>query len=217
MAGIWWDRAGSFKILHDINPLRLKYIEQRAGLFEKQVLDVGCGGGILSEAMAKTGAQVTGIDMAAPALGAARMHMELEGLDITYLQTTVEDMASKQSQCFDIITCMELVEHVPDPQSIVAACGRLIKPGGHIFFGTVNRTWMAYLFVIVLAEQVFRLIYKGTHTYNKFVKPSEMENWGRQSGMTPQNISGLRYIPFIRFCSLTKDTRMNYLMHFQKL
>ena len=216
MAEIWWDRKGILGVLHDINPIRLKYIDSGAGLEGNRVLDIGCGGGILSEAMVARGAIVTGIDMAPSSLEAARRRLSRSGLQITYLQTSAEDLAEEMPGRFDVATCMELVEHVPDPRSIVAACSRLVKPGGDIFFATVNRTWMAYLFVVVLAEYVFRIIRRGTHQYKKFIKPSELEEWGRLSGISLQNLTGMRYIPFIRFCSLTRDTRMNYLMHFRK-
>jgi len=216
MAEIWWDRNGPFKILHDINPLRLDYIRRRAELFQRQVLDVGCGGGILSEAMAEAGAVVTGIDMAESALGAARIHMAEKSLQICYRRATVEDLASELRGNFDIITCMELVEHVPDPLSVVKACSMLAKPGGDIFFATINRTWTAYLLVILLAEHVFGIMQKGTHTYRRFIKPFEMKAWAEQSQLECRHISGYRYIPFIRYRSLTRDTRMNYLMHFRR-
>ena len=216
MAGIWWEKEGALKVLHDINPVRVHYIDTCAGLAGKRVLDIGCGGGILSEAMARSGAKVTGIDMAVSSLEAARTHGNQSGLKITYLQTTAEDLAKGQRDHFDIITCMELIEHVPDPRSIVHTCSALVKPNGHIFFGTINRTWLAHLFVIVLAEHVFGIVQKGTHTHKKFIKPSEMENWAQQSGMKLQNVAGLRYIPFIRYSALTRYTGMNYLMHFRK-
>jgi 2-polyprenyl-6-hydroxyphenyl methylase/3-demethylubiquinone-9 3-methyltransferase len=216
MAETWWDRKGILGVLHDINPIRLNYIDSGAGLEGKQVLDIGCGGGILSEAMAARGALVTGIDMAPSSLEAARAHMNGSGFQITYLQTSAEALAEEMPGRFDVTTCMELVEHVPDPRSIVEACSRLVKPGGHVFFATVNRTWTAYLFVIVLAEYVFGIVKRGTHQYHRFIKPSELERWGRLAGISLQNLTGMRYIPFIRFCSTVRDTRMNYLMHFRK-
>ena len=216
MAGAWWDRKGSLGVLHDINPTRLDYIDSRAGLKGKRVLDVGCGGGILSEAMACRGARVTGIDMASGPLATAKAHLTGSGLQVTYLHTSAEKLAETMPGRFDATTCMELLEHVPDPRSVVAACSRLVKPGGHVFFATINRTWTAYLLVIVLAEYVFGIVPKGTHHYKKLVNPSELKTWGNMAGISLQNLTGMRYIPVIRFCSLTRGTRMNYLMHFKK-
>jgi 2-polyprenyl-6-hydroxyphenyl methylase/3-demethylubiquinone-9 3-methyltransferase len=216
MADAWWDKKGELRALHDINPVRLDYIDSRAGISGKRILDIGCGGGILSEAMARSGAEVTGIDMAEVSLESAKMHLRLSGCKVDYIQITAEDLAAKRKNYFDVTVCMELLEHVPDPQSIFNACGMLVKPGGHIFFGTINRTWAAYLLVVVVAERIFGIVPKGLHSYKKFIKPSEIESWAQKSGLKLIDLTGLRYVPFIRHCSLTRDTRMNYMMHFQK-
>jgi 2-polyprenyl-6-hydroxyphenyl methylase/3-demethylubiquinone-9 3-methyltransferase len=216
MADVWWDRRGAFGALHDINPVRLAYLRQRVDLAGQQVLDVGCGGGILAEAMARAGARVTAIDMAPAGLIAARRHMQAGGLKIDYRQTTAEDLARQAAGEFDIVTCMELVEHVPEPASIVRACGRLARPGGSVFFATVNRTWLARLLVIGVSEYVLGIVGKGTHTYQKFVQPAELAAWGRAGGLTLSHLCGLRYIPLIHYSSLCRGTAMNYLMHFRK-
>jgi 2-polyprenyl-6-hydroxyphenyl methylase/3-demethylubiquinone-9 3-methyltransferase len=216
MAEVWWDRNGEFRALHDINPIRLAYVRDRTELAAKQVLDVGCGGGLLSEALASCGARVTGIDMADASLAVARRHMKDSGLVIDYRQTMAEALADESPGRYDVVVCMELLEHVPRPASIIDACARLVRPGGDLFFATVNRTWLSWLLVIVAAERVMGIVRKGTHEYKKLVKPEELKQWGMQAGLSLKHLSGLRYIPFGGHASLCRSTRMNYLMHFRK-
>lgn len=216
MAGIWWDRNGEFKALHDINPVRLAYVRDRADLNGKRLLDVGCGGGLLSEALAACGARVTGIDMAEASLAVAQAHMQTSGLDIDYRRTTAETLAEEKPGSYDVVVCMELLEHVPRPASILEACARLVRPGGDVFFATVNRTWLSWLLVIVAAEYLMGIVRKGTHEYAKLVRPAELEQWGTQAGLQLENLSGLRYIPFGGHAALCRSTSMNYLMHFRK-
>ena len=216
MAGIWWDRNGDFKALHDINPVRLAYISQRIALTGKKVLDVGCGGGLLSEALAACGARVTGIDMAEASLAAAHAHMQVSGLTINYRQITAEALAGDTPGDYDAVVCMELLEHVPRPASIIDACARLVRPNGDLFFATVNRTWLSWLLVIVAAEYVMGIVRKGTHAYSKLVRPNELRQWGADAGLRLENLSGLRYIPIGGHASLCRSVSMNYLMHFRK-
>lgn len=216
MADYWWDRNGVLKALHDINPVRFEYIRTRTDLKDKRVLDVGCGGGLLTEAMAAIGARVTGIDMAESTLKAAQVHMQHSGLHVDYRQDTAESFAQAHAGEFHVVTCMELVEHVPDPASIVQACALLVRPGGDLFFATINRTWLALLLVILASEYIFNIVRKGTHTYRKLVRPEEMEKWGKAVGLTLLDRAGLRYIPFVGYCALCRNTSMNYLMHFKK-
>ena len=216
MADIWWDRNGEFRALHDINPIRLAYVRDRTELAAKQVLDVGCGGGLLSEALASCGARVTGIDMADASLAVARRHMKDSGLVIDYRQTMAEALADESPGRYDVVVCMELLEHVPRPASILDACARLVRPGGDVFFATVNRTWLAWLLVIVAAERVLGVVRKGTHDYRKLVKPEEVTQWGADAGLSLENLSGLRYIPFGGHAALCRSTSMNYLIHFRK-
>lgn len=216
MADIWWDRNGEFRALHDINPIRLAYVRDRTELAAKQVLDVGCGGGLLSEALASCGARVTGIDMADASLAVARRHMKDSGLVIDYRQTMAEAQADESPDRYDVVVCMELLEHVPRPASILDACARLVRPGGDVFFATVNRTWLAWLLVIVAAERVLGVVGKGTHDYRKLVKPEELIQWGADAGLSLENLSGLRYIPFCGHAALCRSTSMNYLIHFRK-
>jgi 2-polyprenyl-6-hydroxyphenyl methylase/3-demethylubiquinone-9 3-methyltransferase len=184
VASRWWDLEGEFKPLHRINPLRLGYIAERAdGLFGKNVLDVGCGGGILAESMAREGATVTGLDMGFEPLQVARLHALESGIRVEYVQETVEDHADKHPQQYDVVTCMEMLEHVPDPQSVVNACARLVKPGGHVFFSTINRNGKAWLMAVVGAEYVLKMVPKGTHDVKKFIKPAELLGWVNQSGL----------------------------------
>jgi len=216
MAEDWWDHNGVFKALHDINPVRLEYICSRSSIKGKRVLDVGCGGGLLTEAMAATGAMVTGIDMAEPSLKAAQVHMEQRGVHVDYRKVTAERLTQTHAERFHIVTCMELVEHVPDPASLIQACTLLVKPGGDLFFGTINRTWLSLLLVILAAEYIFRIVRKGTHTYRKLVRPAEMKKWGKAAGLRLLDVSGMRYIPFVGYATLCRSTSMNYIMHFTK-
>lgn len=213
----WWDRSGRLKALHDINALRVGYIRRQVAPARKKVLDAGCGGGILAEALAGLGARVTGIDMGAAALAAARAHRDLGAMVIDYRRTSVEALAVKQPRSFDLVTCMELLEHVPRPQSVVRACSRLCRPGGHIVFATLNRNLKSFLFAIVGAEYVLRLVPRGTHTYSRFVKPAELQSWARDSGLACRDLTGLHYNPFLRRYGLGGNAHVNYLMHFERI
>ena len=217
MAPIWWDRNGVQKALHDINVLRVDYINSRAPLAGKSVLDVACGGGILSEAMAALQAAVTGIDAGRAPLEVAKLHLQESGWQVNYRLATAEAFADEHADSYDVVTCLELLEHVPDPASIVDACRRMVKPGGDVFFATLNRNPKSFLFAIVGAEYILGLVRRGTHSYRKFVKPSELEAWGRQAGLTLQNVSGLHYNPFLRRYSMGGNTHVNYMMHFRKI
>lgn len=216
LAHRWWDPESEFKPLHQINPLRLDYIDRRARLKDKQVLDVGCGGGILSESMAQRGAQVTGIDMGEAPLAVARLHQLESGMEVNYQRTTAEALAEEKPESFDVVTCLEMLEHVPDPASIIQACARLVKPGGQIFFSTINRNPKSYVFAIIGAEYVLKLLPKGTHDFGKFIKPSELESWSRTAGLQTLELTGMSYNPFSRTYSLGPDVTVNYLLHCQK-
>lgn len=213
LAHQWWDTQGVFKPLHQLNPLRLNYIDSRAQLSGKQVLDVGCGGGILSESMAKRGAQVTGIDLAEKSLQVAQLHALEANVTLEYRCVAVEALAQEKPQTFDVVTCMEMLEHVPDPASVVRACAALVKPGGHVFFSTLNRNAKAYLMAVVGAEYVLNLLPRGTHDYSKFIKPSELAAWMRQAGLELQHQTGVTYNPLNKQYSLTTDTSVNYMLH----
>ena len=208
LAARWWDPEGEFRPLHDINPLRLEWIEAHASLAGKDVLDVGCGGGILAESMARRGARVTGIDLSEKALRVAELHLLESKLDVHYRHSSVEDCAG----AFDVVTCMELLEHVPDPASMVAACARLARPGGHVFFSTINRNPKSYLFAVVGAEYVLGLLPKGTHDYRRFVKPSELATWCRAAGLQTEELKGMTYNPLTRRYRLGADCDVNYLL-----
>ena len=216
MSSIWWDKNGELKALHDINGLRLNYINARARISDKRVLDVGCGGGILSEAMAALGADVTGIDAGRDALAVAKLHAEQADLKINYQLSTAEEFSETCAEQFDVITCLELLEHVPEPASIVQACCKLVKPGGDVFFATINRNPKAYLFAIIAAEYILGLVRKGTHTYKRFIRPTELDDWGENAGLIRKNLTGLHYNPFFKSYSLGGNAHVNYLMHFHK-
>ncbi|GAA3908677.1 bifunctional 3-demethylubiquinone 3-O-methyltransferase/2-octaprenyl-6-hydroxy phenol methylase [Halomonas cibimaris] len=217
LADHWWDREGDFKPLHDINPLRLDFIDARAGLAGKRVLDVGCGGGILSESMAHRGAQVTAIDLGEAPLEAARRHAEESDVRIDYRHVAVEALAEEMPGQFDVVTCMEMLEHVPDPASIIAACSRLLRPGGQAFFSTLNRTPKARALAIVGAEYILGLLPRGTHDYAKFIRPSEMAAWCRQSRLDVSEQTGLTYNPLTRRYRLApRDVSVNYMMACRK-
>jgi 2-polyprenyl-6-hydroxyphenyl methylase/3-demethylubiquinone-9 3-methyltransferase len=213
LAHRWWDPHSEFKPLHEINPLRLDYIDERVGLAGKTVLDVGCGGGILSESMAARGAHVTGIDLGEAPLAVAQLHALESELDITYRKLPVEQLAEEQPASFDAVTCMEMLEHVPDPASIVAACAKLVKPGGQVFFSTINRNPKAWLFAIVGAEYVLKLLPKGTHEFKKFIRPAELTGFCRRAELSVQDITGMSYNPINQQYSLGRDLSVNYVMH----
>ncbi len=216
LASRWWDTSSEFKPLHEINPLRLNYIDRRVSLENKDVIDVGCGGGILSESMAKIGAKVTGIDMGKAPLNVAKLHALESGVDVNYLQSTAEDIAIQYPQKFDVVTCLEMLEHVPDPQSVIESCYKLVKPGGHVFFSTINRNPKAYLFAIVGAEYLLSLLPKGTHDYNKFITPAELESWARTARLSVRELTGMSYNLLSKKYSLGHDVSVNYLMHCTK-
>ncbi|MGF1612628.1 MAG: bifunctional 2-polyprenyl-6-hydroxyphenol methylase/3-demethylubiquinol 3-O-methyltransferase UbiG [Gammaproteobacteria bacterium] len=211
LAARWWDPQGDFKPLHDLNPLRLQFIEERAPLAGKRVLDAGCGGGILAESMAQRGAEVVGIDAAEATIGVAKLHRLESGIKVDYRHITPEELANQEPQHYDIITCMELLEHVPDPSSVVNACGTLVRPGGHVFFSTINRNPKAYLLAIIGAEYVLRLLPKGTHDYAKFIKPSELAKWSRAARLRLEAITGLSYNPLTKTYQLGADLQVNYI------
>ncbi len=213
LASRWWDSTSEFKPLHDINPLRLNYIDENAGIAGKEVLDVGCGGGILSESMSLRGAEVTGIDMAKAALSVAKLHLLESGIKVNYQQISVEELAFNQPETFDVVTCMEMLEHVPDPSSVIESCAKLVKPGGDIFFSTLNRNAKSYLFAILGAEYILKMLPKGTHDYQKFIRPSELEAWIRGSGLELKKITGMSYNPLTKNYKLGQDISVNYLVH----
>jgi len=216
LASRWWDPHSEFKPLHDINPLRLDYIDRLAPLAGKEVIDVGCGGGLLTEGMALRGARVTGIDMGKAPLGVARLHQHESGLEIDYQQATAEQIAASRPGSFDIVTCLEMLEHVPDPAAVIAACARLIKDDGRVILSTINRNPKAFLFAVVGAEYLLRLLPQGTHDYSKFIRPSEMEAWARNSGLELVDLSGMSYNPLTREYRLGDDVSVNYLACFRK-
>ncbi|PID49685.1 MAG: bifunctional 3-demethylubiquinol 3-O-methyltransferase/2-polyprenyl-6-hydroxyphenol methylase [Proteobacteria bacterium] len=212
----WWDMDSEFKPLHDINPLRLNYIDERAQLKGKQVLDVGCGGGILAESMARRGAHVTGIDLGETPLSVARLHTLESQLEIDYRQISAESLAEESPHRFDVVSCLEMLEHVPDPASVIQACATLVKPEGHVFFSSINRNPKAFLLAIVGAEYLLGMLPKGTHEYGKFIKPSELEQAAREAGLHIQDISGMTYNPLFQSYKLGRDIDVNYLIHFKK-
>jgi 2-polyprenyl-6-hydroxyphenyl methylase/3-demethylubiquinone-9 3-methyltransferase len=216
LASRWWDPESEFKPLHDINPLRVNYISQKINLAEKQVLDIGCGGGILAEAMAHHGAKVTAIDKAEASLSVAKLHLLESKLDISYIDSTAEEFAADKPEQFDVVTCLEMLEHVPDPASVVAACQRMVKPGGLVFFSTINRNPKSYLFAIVGAEYILNLLPRGTHDYAKLIKPSELAAWARESDLELQDQIGMGYNLFTKRYFLQQNLDVNYLACYQK-
>lgn len=215
-ASRWWDPQGEMRPLHDLNPVRLEYVERAGKLQGLDVLDVGCGGGLLAEAMARKGAIVTGLDLADDLLQVARLHALESGVTLDYLLEAAETHAQRHAGKYDVVTCMEMLEHVPDPTLVIAALGQLVKPGGHVFVSTLNRTLKAYALAVVGAEYVLRLLPTGTHTYEKFIRPSELRDWARAAGLGVHDIAGLDYDPFTRKAKLTRDASVNYLMHLQR-
>jgi len=211
LASRWWDPNSEFKPLHDINPLRLEYIDQRVGLEGKVVADIGCGGGILAESMAVRGARVTGIDMGEAPLAVARLHQLETGVEVEYQHCTAEQLAEERPGTFDVVTCMEMLEHVPEPGSVIAAAARMLKPGGSAFFSTINRNPKAFLFAIVGAEYLLRILPKGTHQFSKFIRPSELEGWTRHAALEMRELTGMSYNPLTRAYTLGSDLDVNYL------
>jgi len=216
MAELWWDTQGEFKTLHDINPLRLEFIERYAEISGKRYLDVGCGGGILTEGLARHGADALGIDLSAELIDIADLHSLESGVNAHYQKISVETLAEQQAGSFDHVTCMEMLEHVPDPGSIIAACATLVKPGGMVFFSTLNRQPKAYLMAILAAEHILRMLPKGTHDYKTFIKPSELSSSARAAGLDLQAMIGIEYNPFDKRFRLGKDVGVNYIAAFKR-
>jgi 2-polyprenyl-6-hydroxyphenyl methylase / 3-demethylubiquinone-9 3-methyltransferase len=212
LAARWWDPAGEFKPLHDLNPLRLGYIDRAASLRGKEVLDVGCGGGILSEAMAIAGARVMGIDMGEMPLRVADLHTLESGVEVEYRRVPAEVLAAERTGSFDVVTCMEMLEHVPDPSSVVRACARLVRPGGFVFFSTLNRNPKSYLLAIIAAEYLVGMLPRGTHDYARFIRPSELDRWVRAAGMRTTHITGMSYNPLTDTYRLSRDVGVNYMV-----
>ena len=217
LAQSWWDPKGPSKPLHDLNPVRLQYLERAAGLRGKQVLDVGCGGGILSEAMARAGAQVLGIDLSTPVLEVAQLHALEAKADVQYRAVAAEQLAQERPAAFDLVTCMEMLEHVPDPAGALEALSALVKPGGDVVVSTLNRNPIAFAVAIVGAEYVARVLPRGTHEYLKFIRPSELAQWGRRANLELRDLTGLNYNPLLRSFHLSANTAVNYLAHFTRL
>ena len=212
LAHRWWDPNSEFKPLHDINPLRLDWIDSHVGLAGKRILDVGCGGGLLSEGMAARGAIVTGIDLSEKPLAVAKLHLLESGQKVDYRKISVEALADEMPNAFDAVTCLEMLEHVPNPSSVIASCARLVKPGGQVFFSTLNRNPKSYLFAVIGAEYVLQMLPKGTHDYAKFIKPSELARWSKMAQLEPAELIGMSYNPITKQYSLGKDTSVNFLM-----
>ena len=210
----WWDPDGDFRPLHDLNPARLDYIEARAGLAGCRALDVGCGGGLLSEGMARRGARVTGIDLSPAALEVARLHALESGVTVEYREVAAEDLAETERGTFDLVTCLEMLEHVPDPGTVVRSLARLVRPGGHVICSTINRNPKAFALAIIGAEYLLRLLPTGTHQYARLIRPSELARWARDAGLELVNLAGLEYDPLTRKTRVSADTAVNYLAHF---
>ena len=215
LASRWWDAEGEFRPLHQINPLRLDWIRQHVDLSEKKVVDIGCGGGILTEAMSNANATVTGIDMAEAPLAVARLHLHESQANVDYRKCTAEELAASEANSFDVVTCLEMLEHVPDPSEVIRSCAELVKPDGDIFFSTINRNPKSFAFAIVGAEYILKLLPTGTHEYEKFIRPSELETWARHAGLRLHNSTGMHYNPFTKEYSLGGNLDVNYLMHFR--
>ncbi len=216
LASRWWDPNSEFKPLHDINPLRTDYIRERVPLDGRKIIDIGCGGGLLSESLAELGGQVTGIDMGEAPLTVARLHRLETGIEVDYQRSTAEQMAEQYPETFDICTCLEMLEHVPDPASVIEACARLVKPGGQLFFSTINRNPKSYLLAIIGAEYVLRMLPKGTHDYRKFIRPSELDRWARAAGLVLNELTGMSFNPLTQQYKLGHDVDVNYLAWFTK-
>ena len=213
LASRWWDRSGEFRPLHEINPLRANYIDKHSPVAGLRLVDVGCGGGILAEAMAQRGATVTGIDMGEAPLSVAKLHQLESGADVSYLQSTAEELAAKEAETFDVVCCLEMLEHVPDPGSVISACAAMAKKGGSLYFSTINRNPKAFLFAIVGAEHILKLLPAGTHDYEKFIKPSEMAAWIRDAGLVIEGMTGLTYNPLTQHYRLNeRDVSVNYMV-----
>ena len=217
LASRWWDRSGEFRPLHEINPLRANYIDEHSPVAGKKLVDIGCGGGILAEAMAQRGAAVTGVDMGEAPLAVAQLHQKESGLDVRYLQSTAEELAEAEAGTFDIVCCLEMLEHVPDPASVISACAELARPGANLYFSTINRNPKAFVFAIVGAEHILHLLPAGTHDYAKFIKPSELAGWVREAGLVVEGMTGLTYNPLTRHYRLNpRDVSVNYMVHVVK-
>jgi 2-polyprenyl-6-hydroxyphenyl methylase/3-demethylubiquinone-9 3-methyltransferase len=216
LASRWWDPVGEFHTLHEINPLRLDWIRQKVQLSDAVVADIGCGGGILAESMAVAGASVTGIDMAEGPLAVARLHQHESGAKVDYRQGTAEELSAESPETFDVVTCLEMLEHVPDPAQVIKSCAEMVKPGGHVFFSTINRNPKSFAFAILGAEYILKLLPAGTHEYEKFIRPSELESWARQAGLTLKDSTGMHYNPLTKNYWLGDGLDVNYLMYFQR-
>ncbi len=216
LASRWWDPDGEFRALHEINPLRLDWIRQHVQLSAAKVVDIGCGGGILAESMAVAGATVTGIDMAEGPLTVARLHQHESAAEVDYRQATAEELAADEAATYDVVTCLEMLEHVPDPSQVIKSCAELVKPGGHVFFSTINRNPKSFAFAIVGAEYILKLLPAGTHDYEKFIRPSELESWARHAGLTLRSSIGMLYNPLSKEYSLGENLDVNYLMYFRR-
>ena len=213
LASRWWDTESEFKPLHDINPLRLNFINENSPVKGLKVLDIGCGGGLVSEGLANFGATVTGIDMGEAPINVAKLHLLESKLDVEYLQITAEELAEQRAGEYDVVTCLEMLEHVPEPASVISSCAKLVKPGGHVYFSTINRNPKAWLLAIVGAEYILNMLPKGTHEYSKLIRPSELDMYARQAGLQSQQMIGMHYNPFTKQYKLDKGVDVNYLVH----